>query len=136
MTLVIDASVAVKWLVEEEGSPAAVALLDESLAAPDLLISEVGNILWKKVRKGEIPPDYARSAVRDLVNGGFALYSSVNLIHAAVELGIELGHPVYDCLYLVLAQKLGTQLVTADRRFINRLATTSPELRSLARPLI
>ena len=56
--LVVDASVAIKWVVEEEGSEAAAGLLDGStLAAPDFLIPECANILWKKVRRGELAPE-------------------------------------------------------------------------------
>jgi predicted nucleic acid-binding protein len=49
--LVIDASVAVKWVVEEEGTAEALALLRASkLVAPELLVAECANILWKKAQ--------------------------------------------------------------------------------------
>ena len=51
--LVIDASVAVKWVIEEEDTTQALALRGRALAAPDLLIAECANILWKKVRRNE-----------------------------------------------------------------------------------
>ena len=52
MPYVIDASVAVKWYLAEVHQPEAIIVLDsdEILMAPDLLLSEVGNIIWKKVR--------------------------------------------------------------------------------------
>jgi predicted nucleic acid-binding protein len=59
--LVIDASVAIKWIIDEEGSPAALALRKHSLAAPDLLMAECANILWKKSRRGELSTDEVRT---------------------------------------------------------------------------
>ena len=56
MTLVVDASVACKWFVAESGSDAAAALLagDQMLLAPDLIVPEVCNAAWSKLRRGEI----------------------------------------------------------------------------------
>ena len=61
MRLVVDASVAVKWLVAEDGSEAAESLIDQrfELYAPRLLASEVSNALWRKARLGEIAPGAA-----------------------------------------------------------------------------
>jgi predicted nucleic acid-binding protein len=52
--LVIDASIAIKWVIEEEGTKEALALRSRALAAPDLLIAECANILWRKVRRREL----------------------------------------------------------------------------------
>jgi predicted nucleic acid-binding protein len=53
--LVIDASIAVKWVVEEDGTPEALALRQKAkLIAPDLLVAECANILWKKVKRSEL----------------------------------------------------------------------------------
>ena len=62
--VVIDASVAIKWVVDEEGSDDAVPLIvGPALSAPDLLTSECGNILWKKARRGELTRDEASLAM-------------------------------------------------------------------------
>ena len=64
-TLVIDASIAVKWVVEEEGTPEALALRQKAkLIAPELLVAECANILWKKVQRGELLKDEALLAAR------------------------------------------------------------------------
>jgi predicted nucleic acid-binding protein len=64
------------------------------------------------------------------------LHPVLPLLAAAVEVGVDLGHPVYDCLYLALARELGTQVVTDDRRLLARLAASGrPDLAALARPL-
>lgn len=135
MTLVVDASVAVKWIVTEEGSAEAVGLRGMPLSAPDLIVAEVGNVLWRKVRRRELLAEEALAAVAVFTHVDLVLHSSHPLIEEAVQIAIELGHPVYDCLYLALARRLGTQLVTADARLVGRLAAARPELRDLARPL-
>jgi predicted nucleic acid-binding protein len=59
-TLVIDASIAVKWVVEEEGTSYALALRSRAkLIAPELLVAECANILWKKVQRNELSKDEA-----------------------------------------------------------------------------
>jgi predicted nucleic acid-binding protein len=52
--LVINASIAIKWVIEEEGTKEALALRNQALAAPDLLIAECANILWKKARRRKL----------------------------------------------------------------------------------
>ena len=65
MTAVIDASVAIKWVVPEAGTEEAVELLGRGgLVAPDLLFAECANILWKKVRNGELQKSEALIAAR------------------------------------------------------------------------
>jgi len=61
MTLVIDASVAFKWFVEELESDAAQRILErESVRiAPDLVLLEIANTAWTKEQRGEISPDHA-----------------------------------------------------------------------------
>ena len=59
-TLVIDASIAIKWVVEEDGTPLALALRQKAkLIAPDLLVPECANILWKKVQRNELVKEEA-----------------------------------------------------------------------------
>ena len=134
MTLVVDASVAIKWLVEEEGTAAADALRDEHLVAPALIRVEVANVLRTIAARGSTPPATAadlfvlfQSAPMDIVDPDDALE------RRALELAITLAHPVYDCLYLALAERMGAPMVTADSRFLRALAGTP--FNSLARPL-
>ena len=64
MTVVVDASVALKWVIEEDGSHAAgVLLLEQPLAAPDLLIVECANVVWAKARRGVLGRDLAGAAL-------------------------------------------------------------------------
>ncbi len=119
MTLVVDASVAVKWLVDETDHLNARALLarGEDLLAPDFVLVEVGNVLWKKLRRGEVTEPQAVSGLATLPRLYDRLLPADLLIARALGLATELQHPVYDCLYLACAESAGARLVTADARF-------------------
>jgi predicted nucleic acid-binding protein len=134
--LVLDASVVVKWFVEEPGTAAAMALLaqDESLIAPDLVVAEIANVAWKHLMRGDL--QHAQLAhVPEVVPRMFAeLWPTVWLARRAFEIAVELRHPVYDCFYLALAESEGAMLVTADRRLIDRLVGSRWEV--LCRPLV
>lgn len=132
-TLVVDASIAIKWVVEEEGTEAAVDLRARfRLAAPELLIPECANILWKKVQRGELTRDEAVLAARLLERSGIALLPMTGLLEQAASLAIELSHPAYDCVYLAGALRSGSRFVTADTRLWRTVAERgSGEIASL-----
>ena len=128
-TLVIDASIAIKWVVEEDGTELALALRGQArLLAPDLLVPECSNILWKKVQRKELTKDEALLAARLLQSAEIELVGARTLMEAATRLAIELDHPAYDCLYLALAVENNCRFVTADERLVNKLRQdkTSP----------
>jgi predicted nucleic acid-binding protein len=124
---VIDASVAVKWFVPEILEVEAKRWLDPShiLYAPDLLPSEFGNILWKKVRRKEITDTEAKCIAGELQRAPITLLYSLNLLTDALSLAHSTGSTVYDCMYLAAAIDQRCQLVTADRKFYNALQLTS-----------
>ena len=126
MRLVVDASVAVKWLVEEEHSDAADRLLDgnHELFAPRLMASEAGNALWRKVRMGELERSRAGALAAAISEMAVRWTEDEEVGPDAVRLSLALNRPVYDCVYLALAHRLGATLVTADVRFVNALAET------------
>jgi hypothetical protein len=71
-TLLIDASVTLKWVVEEDGTDLALALRQKArLMAPDLMVAECANILWKKVQRKELSKDEALIAARLLQSAEF-----------------------------------------------------------------
>lgn len=136
MTYVIDASVALKWVVEEEGSAQVAELMRLPVCAPDLLVSECMNALWKKVRRGEMRDDEALAAARLLRASGIAFETTAQLAPEILRLALRLSHPVYDCAYLALAIKLGGVLVTADERLVARcLRPDAPDLAAHVRAL-
>jgi predicted nucleic acid-binding protein len=124
LIVVVDASVAVKWFIHEPGRPAARRLLDPKsrLIAPDLIVAEVANAMWRRVVAGEgdarQPPLTAASLPRFFAR----LLPLAPLAARAVQIAAELRHPVYDCFYLALAESEEATLVTADRRLVDRLA--------------
>jgi predicted nucleic acid-binding protein len=121
-TLVIDASIAVKWVVEEQGTPEALGVRQKAkLIAPELLVAECANILWKKVQRGELLKEEALLAARLLQGAEIELLPTRSSLEAATRLAIELGHPAYDCLYLALAIEHDCRFVTADERFLRKL---------------
>ncbi len=125
-TLVVDASIAIKWVVEEEGTPQALALRKNvRLIAPDLLVAECANILWKKAQRGELTSEEADLAARLLQRADIELRPMRGLMHAATRIAIALSHPAYDCVYLALALLHRTRYVTADDRLIRKLALQS-----------
>ena len=119
---VIDASIPIKWVVEEEGTPHALTLRRSAkLIAPELLVAECANVLWKKVRRRELSAEEALFAARLLQTADIELSPTRALLEAATRMAIELDHPAYDCLYLALAAERNCRFVTADKRFLRRL---------------
>jgi predicted nucleic acid-binding protein len=120
--LVIDASIATKWVVDEDGTPEALALRKQGkLIAPELLVSECANILWKKVRRNELTKDEALLAARLLQASDIELLPTRSLLAAAVPIAIDLDHPAYDCIYIALAIAQDCPFVTADQRLLRKL---------------
>lgn len=126
--IIVDASVAVKWLIPEPDSAVAARLSEgRRLLAPELIEVECANILWKHVRRGEIPHIDAITGIQDLRSSPLTLARDGDLLVDAQRLAKDFDHPIYDCLYLALAQREGIPVVTADRRFA-RLSTHFPAL--------
>lgn len=118
---VVDASVAVKWLVSEPFSEEAATLLDgRTLIAPDLLFAEATNALWAQCRRGEIARDDFAEAVDALKAAPVGVpHPMRRLVASAARLANDLNHPAYDCFYLALALQEQYPVVTADRRFFD-----------------
>ena len=134
MSIVVDASVALKWVLDEPGKEAADALLDEELIAPALWLLEAANALWKRAQRGEITAEQARARLAELFNAPVTATAIEDDLPAAADLADALGHPVYDCLYLAAALRENTYVVTADRRF-HAVVEQSPTLSKAVRLL-
>lgn len=120
-SLIVDASVAIKWYMKEIGSDEAHALrgATDDFIAPELVIAEVGNALWKRRVRGQIEIDDALWVI-DRVPRMFSWLSSLReLSDAAMRISATLPHPIYDCFYLALAEREKSPVVTADRRLLS-----------------
>ncbi|OQW63513.1 MAG: hypothetical protein A4S17_07150 [Proteobacteria bacterium HN_bin10] len=123
MILIVDASVAVKFGVFEDGAANARALLlrGASIKAPDLMAAEVSSALWRKEVRGDLDEAERRLALAASIAAYDELAPCKELADRALELAVLLKHPVYDCFYLALAEREEATFVTADARLLARL---------------
>jgi predicted nucleic acid-binding protein len=133
VTLVVDTSVVIKWIVREEDSDLAVDLVGLIPTAPDLLRAELANVLATKVRTGQMTVEQALAA-QAVNEAAINFLPSMDFARRALELALELRHPAYDCFYLALAESIDAVLITADKRLVDRCKNTAFQnrIRSLA----
>ena len=133
MTWVVDASIAVKWVIPELLSANADRLRagDDEMLAPDLLLVEVANALWKKTERLEISQAEAAAAFELVSDSGIVFRPTVPLLERAMQVAHSLSHPVYDCVYLALAEHEHASFITADRRLLRRSS-----VRALRAPVV
>jgi len=130
VSLVVDASVAFKWfLLEEPYANQALSIVRGGavLIAPDLLVAEVCNAAWRSARIGRLSQAQVAEIASTLPLFFDVIVSSTDLAPRAVAIARQLDHPVYDCLYLALAEAEQTGLVTADLQLLGKVRTTSWE---------
>ena len=116
--VVVDASIAYPWFTNDPDPKGAARLLETEsiLLAPDLMAVEVTNAWWKKLRRGEMDVAGIEQAVTHLLALQIEWVAAATLLRPAARLAAELGHPVYDCMYLALAASHSAVLATADER--------------------
>jgi predicted nucleic acid-binding protein len=127
-TLVLDASVAAKWFVNEEHSEAADRLRRgaDTFVAPDIFVAELGNVVRTWCVDGVISPGTAQALVRQFGELEVDLVASLELLRSALDLAIAHRRSIYDSLYVALALREGCPLVTADLRLHNSLQASLP----------
>ena len=115
---VVDASVVIKWFVPEIHSDAACRLLSarHEYFSPDLLFPEVGNVILKKVRRGELTAAQGERLAADISTVAVETVPTRGLLLDAHALAVTAGLTVYDSMYLALAVRLKTEMITADDR--------------------
>jgi predicted nucleic acid-binding protein len=125
-TRVVDASVVAVAFFQEKHADRARRLLvaGGALLAPDLIYAELANVIWKRHACGEIDGGYAGRLLTDVRSLPLEITPCGDLAEAALELALRLGRSVYDCLYLALAVKTRSVMVSADKRLVNALADT------------
>ena len=122
--VVVDASLAFKWLVKEKYSDQALAIAqtwnsqDIRPAAPYLMPVEVANALYRRVAQGELAAEAAAHRIESLLSSGIELHETPYLHSRALELASQLCQgAVYDAHYVALAETLDCDLWTADEKF-------------------
>jgi predicted nucleic acid-binding protein len=127
VTTVVDASVAVRWMIEMIGSDRARDLLhqEQHLIAPDLVLAELANAAWKSVVFERLALEPLADAIASAEKAFSELIPSAHLKNRALSIAIALKHPVYDCFYLALAQERECVLATFDARLIRRCANSA-----------
>ncbi len=137
--IVVDACVALKWFLPEEGSAQALDLFrnSEALIAPDVIRSEVAGAVTKRVRRGELTDAEARQILAmwldALKEGVIQTVYSLEDLREAGNLSLQLNHGLADCLYIALSRRTGARLVTADERMVSKTLQIYSKVGLLAR---
>ncbi|MGA7218695.1 MAG: type II toxin-antitoxin system VapC family toxin [Candidatus Sulfotelmatobacter sp.] len=134
-SLVLDASVAVKWVIpaaQESFTHESLQLLkrhmdgDIRFVVPDVFWAEVGSVLWKGVRRKRWNQSVARVGLAEIIKRNFLTFSSLELLPEALILALAYERSIYDCIYVALAIQFRTEMITADERLANALAARLP----------
>jgi predicted nucleic acid-binding protein len=135
---VLDANVVVKWFIPEVDSDKADRLLADfrnhrlDIIAPDVLVSEVGNTLWKRsVKIKDISVADAASSYTDFLDLDVPLHASTTIAEDALSIATSEQHPLHDTLYISLALKKSCEFITADEKLVNKLGRRFPLIRLL-----
>jgi predicted nucleic acid-binding protein len=126
--VVVDASVVLKWLFPEEHRQIALRLLDSyqrgeiELRAPELLVSEVGNVIARRVWRGLLDKADARGIFDLFLAMAPQLYPGALFARDTLGISIEHRRTFYDSLYLACAARWNCELITADEKFFNAMS--------------
>lgn len=138
MKYVLDANVALKWVLSESDSDKSIRIRDafvkgiHELICPDVFLGEVGHSLTRMERRGLIQPAEGVRMFSDILATLPVLHPSLPVSARAYEISSDARHGFYDCLYVALAEQEGCALLTADQRLIAKLQRTHPFITELA----
>ena len=127
---VIDTSALVKYVLPEEDSPLVeklVALHHAGMArlmAPEYVLVESANVLWKHIQRRNVRPEDAAPSLRTLRGLGIRLVPDADLLEDALILAADTSITVYDALFCALAARENVQLITSDSALFRRLNGT------------
>ncbi|MBI5725296.1 MAG: type II toxin-antitoxin system VapC family toxin [Planctomycetes bacterium] len=126
-SFVIDASVAAAAFGSYPHVRAAREIIfsDRTLWAPEFMYVEAANVIWKRVRCGELSSVHAAEMLDDVLNLSIQTVASEELIESALQLAMGIGRSVYDCLYIALAVRMKTVMITCDQRLANAMAKSN-----------
>ena len=134
-SLVVDANVAAKWLlpaanedfIDQANRLASLHVTRQiQLLAPDLIEAEIGNILWKAVRRNRMSRAQAETSLRSFVELSIQIVPISSFLEEALQIALAFDRSFYDSLYVALAVSTKTELITADERLVNTLGSRFP----------
>ncbi len=127
MSVVIDCSVAAKWLFLEEGSSIAEGILEELsfFFVPDLFVMEIDAAISKKVRQREISSEEAFQKIVERKKLPYKIMNYGDISKLALEISVSLPVTLYDATYIATAIEKHAVLYTADQRLVNGVSKTS-----------
>lgn len=132
---VLDASVAVKWVIpsaNEALSAQSLRILQRYVAGeidfvvPDIFWAEIGNVLWKGARQQRWSRTLAEGAASGMKDRNFLTISTQILLPAALKIALLYDRSVYDAMYVAAAIQFKIEMITADERLANALAASLP----------
>ncbi|MBI3973521.1 MAG: type II toxin-antitoxin system VapC family toxin [Chloroflexi bacterium] len=134
--IVLDASVGLKLVLDEEHRERAQALFRQHLQArtpvlgPPLLFGEVTNALHQRARRTTLTQEEAREALETFLSFPIQQIQPEGIYERALAFAASNQiRSVYDCIYVVTAQRLGVELWTADQNLLNALGSAAPWVR-------
>lgn len=137
MNLVVDASVAAKWILREVDADKALDLQRDArfrgveLIAPEILPAEIANALWKRVIREHLIPTEASKLYGKFSDLCPQLIRLSSLVEPALKLAVRFGRSVCDSLYVALALEARCPLVTADERLFQAFSPAFPQVQLL-----
>lgn len=115
---VLDASVLAPLYVDDPATEQSEAALkqvaNDELHAPDFVMLEVANVLWKRVRRQELHAEDAMAAIADLADASIQLHPIAGLVAQSLALALAHGFTTYDATYVALATRVGGVVITND----------------------
>jgi predicted nucleic acid-binding protein len=129
-TLVVDASVGVKWQLDDEEHVDKAEAIKRAfvrraltLMVPVIFAVEWANALNVAIARGRFPAEAWREALADLEGLQLSVENPPGLLSEAWQLARVYGRTVYDGLYLALAKLEHCEMVTGDRKLFNAVSS-------------
>jgi predicted nucleic acid-binding protein len=122
MRYVLDASVALKWVRDEDDSGRAQFLRVElehgfhEYIAPDIFPIEVSHVLSKFYRQNVMTAEETETHLASIMSTLPQLVSSIDLLPEAFRISQHTRSGIYDALYLALGKAGGAAVITADQK--------------------
>ncbi len=120
---IIDASVAIKWVLDEQYKTEASRYMqcNASIYAPDLIKQECANAIIKKIHIGDLTSEQGWELYEQLFQlNTISVIPTDQFMDTAFNYAILLNHSIYDCLYLAAAMQFNSTVVTADSKFYKK----------------